>query len=162
MSSAAGPSFVGKCSLEMQKFCIDPDVTWKEVALYQWVVKLASSASQSNHQGGGEVDQAVPAHCWKRAGREEIWIAPSCWAWRTFRGQLGRVRRSLLLKDSTLFVTSCVNVNAKVWACQGGCQLLLAWIGKKVQKWSWKIIEFFFCLKLLFKISFLKGLKFLL
>merc|ERR1712051_191894 len=31
VSSAAGPSFVGKCSLEMQKFCIDPDVTWKEV-----------------------------------------------------------------------------------------------------------------------------------
>merc|ERR1712007_330126 len=30
VSSAAGPSFVGKCSLEMQKFCIDPDVTWKE------------------------------------------------------------------------------------------------------------------------------------
>merc|ERR1712130_656797 len=53
--------------------------------------------------GGGEVDQAFPAHCGKRAGREEIWIAPSCWAWRTFRGQLGRV-----------------------WACQGGCQLLLA------------------------------------
>jgi len=31
VSSAAGPSFVGKCSLEMQKFCVDPDVTWKEV-----------------------------------------------------------------------------------------------------------------------------------
>jgi len=31
VSSAAGPSFVGKCSLEVQKFCIDPDVTWKEV-----------------------------------------------------------------------------------------------------------------------------------
>ena len=31
VSSAAGPSFVGKCNLEMQKFCIDPEVTWKEV-----------------------------------------------------------------------------------------------------------------------------------
>merc|ERR1712001_185302 len=31
VSSAAGPSFVGKCTLEMQKFCIDPNVTWKEV-----------------------------------------------------------------------------------------------------------------------------------
>merc|ERR1711910_162758 len=31
VSSAAGPSFVGKCTLEMQKFCIDPEVTWKEV-----------------------------------------------------------------------------------------------------------------------------------
>jgi len=31
VSSAAGPSFVGKCSLEMQKFCVDPNVTWKEV-----------------------------------------------------------------------------------------------------------------------------------
>jgi len=31
VSSAAGPSFVGKCNLEMQKFCINPEVTWKEV-----------------------------------------------------------------------------------------------------------------------------------
>merc|ERR1711936_1021657 len=31
VSSAAGPSFVGKCSLGVQKFCVDPDVTWKEV-----------------------------------------------------------------------------------------------------------------------------------
>merc|ERR1712226_750727 len=31
VSSSAGPSFVEKCTLEMQKFCIDPEVTWKEV-----------------------------------------------------------------------------------------------------------------------------------
>ena len=34
VSSAAGPSFVGKCTLEMQKFCIDPEVTWKEVGQF--------------------------------------------------------------------------------------------------------------------------------
>ena len=34
VSSAAGPSFVGKCNLEMQKFCIDPEVTWKEVGFH--------------------------------------------------------------------------------------------------------------------------------
>ena len=34
VSSSAGPSFVEKCTLEMQKFCIDPEVTWKEVGQF--------------------------------------------------------------------------------------------------------------------------------
>jgi NAD(P)-dependent dehydrogenase (short-subunit alcohol dehydrogenase family) len=31
VSSAAGPMFVQKCEPEMQKFCVNPDVTWEEV-----------------------------------------------------------------------------------------------------------------------------------
>ena len=50
VSSASGPSFVGKCSLEMQEFCVNPEVTWKEVEERMIKPFLHVMESEAAHQ----------------------------------------------------------------------------------------------------------------
>ena len=100
----------------------------KTVPRLNWPLSTSSPSSPSSSpssssltfEGGGKVDQAVPAHRWKRASWEEIWIAPRRWAWRALRGQLGRVRNSLTIRCLLIFfvqfcflMTSCVKCQCK-------------------------------------------------
>ena len=104
----------------------------------------------NENQGGGKVDQAVPAHRGERASGEEVELAPCRRPWGTFGGELGRVRQPLvkiLSTSLTLRTTISSNCIIKVWARQGCRQLLLARVGKKVHYWRRNIAPHVVCLR---------------